>query len=203
MFLTYWSCSLYPIRFIKAYYSLYKNRARLFLLPALVWLNWFEWNKKGSWWPKDKGLVPYLYKVPCFLCIASYFSVTRDPPDNSLSWEIFVTTFPRQLIEEGFCERSSDYDIKLTTVVQNLYTNYAGLRFSEYYVYKKRMFMSAMMRVEWNISSFNEWTYLHYCTIEKHLIFVLYNIQIDLCHFEDQRTILQSNGKDLLGCYII
>ena len=121
MFLTYWSCSLYPIRFIKAYYSLYKNRARLFLLPALVWLNWFEWNKKGSWWPKDKGLVPYLYKVPCFLCIASYFSVTRDPPDNSLSWEIFVTTFPRQLIEEGFCERSSDYDIKLTTVVQNLY----------------------------------------------------------------------------------
>ena len=39
-------------------------------------------------------------------------------------------------------------------------------------------------RVEWNIPAFNEWTYSHHCTNEKHSLFVLYNIQVDLCHFD-------------------
>ena len=50
---------------------------------------------------------------------------------------------------------------------------------------KDGMFYSTRWsRVEWNIPAFNEWTYLHYCTNEKHSLFVLYNIQVDLCHFD-------------------
>ena len=36
----------------------------------------------------------------------------------------------------------------------------------------------------WNIPAFNEWTYSHHFTNKKHSLFVLYNIQVDLCHFD-------------------
>ena len=50
---------------------------------------------------------------------------------------------------------------------------------------KDGMFYSTRRsRVEWNIPAFNEWTYSHHCTNEKHSLFVLYNIQVDLCHFD-------------------
>ena len=50
---------------------------------------------------------------------------------------------------------------------------------------KDGMFYSTRRsRVEWNIPAFNEWTCSHHCTNEKHSLFVLYNIQVDLCHFD-------------------
>ena len=50
---------------------------------------------------------------------------------------------------------------------------------------KDGMFYSTRRsRVEWNIPAFNEWTYSHHCTNEKHSLFVLYNIQVELCHFD-------------------
>ena len=63
------------------------------------------------------------------------------------------------------------------------------------------MFMSAMVRImfmSWKMEcsiqrgelngvfqlSTNEHNYSHHCTNEKHSLFVLYNIQVDLCHFD-------------------
>ena len=60
---------------------------------------------------------------------------------------------------------------------------------------KDGMFYSTRRsRVEWNIPAFNEWTYSHHCTNEKHSLFVLYNIQVDLCHF-DWKTQLSKQTK--------